>query len=93
MRIYAGEVKKTKKVQVTFDEEHYDRLSEIAYRDGKKLAGVVREAVEKYALGPESERTKRKALEELLGVEPAPAPKDYKDWKREYGGRKTKSKP
>ncbi len=81
---------KTRKVQVTFDEESFDQIVEMAQREGKKLAGVVREAVEKYAVGPESERTKHEALRELLSLEPSPPPKDYRDWKREYGARKTK---
>lgn len=86
-------MKKSKKVQITFDPEDFDRIADIARREGKKLAGVVREAVEKYALGPEEESAKRKALEELLNVESIPPPDPYADWKREYGARKTKSRP
>jgi hypothetical protein len=82
---------KTRKIQVTFDEAAFELLSDIARRDGKKLAGVVREAAEKYAIGPESERAKREALKELLALPPVPPPAEYREWKREYGARKIKS--
>jgi predicted DNA-binding protein len=84
-------VSKTKKIQVTLEEEQYQELERIARRDGRKLAGLVRESIEKYCLTPEAERAKRKALEELLSLEPTPVPEDYGTWKREYGGLKTKS--
>ncbi len=82
---------KTKKVQVTLDEARYKELADIAQREGRKLASIVRESIEQYALAPEADRNKREALEELFALEPTPPPKNYKDWKREYGGRKTKS--
>jgi predicted DNA-binding protein len=84
-------VAKTRKIQVTFDEESFERLSEMARREGKKLAGIVREAAEKYALGPESERSKREALEALLSLPSVPAPAEYRAWKREYGAKKSKT--
>ena len=84
---------KSKKVQVTLDEVQYEELAEIAQRKGRKLASLVRESIEQYALAPEADRSKREALEELFALDPAPAPPDdYQDWKREYGGRKTKNK-
>jgi len=81
-----------KKVQVTLADEQYQNLAYVAERDGKKLAAVVRESVEKYCLEPEMERRKRKALEDLLQTPPAPAPEKYSQWKREYGALKGKSK-
>ena len=81
---------KTKKVQVTLEEAQYEELAEIARREGKKLASVVRESIEKYALAPEAERNKREALEDLFSLEPTPVPQEYAEWKREYGARKTK---
>jgi hypothetical protein len=82
---------KTRKIQVTFDEEAFELLSNIARRDKKKLAGVVREAAEKYAIGPESDRAKREALRELLALPTIPSPAEYPEWKREYGAKKSKS--
>lgn len=82
---------RTKKIQVTLEEEQYEMLNRIARREGKKLAGVVRESIEKYCLTPELERAKREALRELLSLEPAPVPEDYQHWKHEYGALKTKA--
>ena len=78
-----SDVAKTRKVQVTLEEDQYEKLAEIAERDGKKLAAVVRESVVQYCLGPESKKAKRKALEALL-AEAAPPPVDYATWEREY---------
>lgn len=83
---------KTRKVQVTLEEDQYEILAEIAERDGKKIAAVVRESIERYCLAPESKLAKRQALEELLSLE-APAPEDYRDWEREYAVLKTKQRP
>jgi predicted nucleic acid-binding protein len=85
-------VSKTKNIQVTLEEDQYEKLSRIARREGKKLAGVVRESIEKYCLTPEVERTKREALRELLSLEPTPPPYRYEEWKYEYGELKTKAK-
>ena len=82
----------TKKIQVTLHEEQYDELRRIADRDGKKLAYVVREAIEKYCLNPEADRAKREALQVLFSLPPTPAPKSYAEWKREYATLKTKAK-
>lgn len=85
-------MRKTRKIQVTLEEEQYEKLTQIAGRDGKKLAGVVRESIVKYCLAPEKQQSKQKALQELLSVEPVPAPDTYRDWKRQYGALKTKAK-
>ena len=82
---------KTRKIQVTLEEDQYEKLAEIAERDGKKLAAVVRESVVKYCLGPESKNAKREALKGLL-AESAPPPEDYAAWEREYAGLKTETK-
>jgi hypothetical protein len=76
-----------KKIQVTLDEARYDELARIAQQRGKKLAAVVRESIERYCLGPEAEKARKEALEELFALE-APAPDDYAEWKREYSRRK-----
>ena len=81
---------KTRKIQVTLEEADYVRLAAIARRDNKKLAGVVRESIERYCLAPEAQKKKRAALDDLLALEPAPAPDDYGEWKQEYSGRKAK---
>lgn len=81
---------KTRKVQVTLEESHYEKLAEIAERDGKKLAAVVRESVVQYCLGPESRKAKRKALEALM-AESAPPPEDYAAWEREYSEIKSET--
>ena len=83
---------KTKKIQVTLEEGQYHELTRIARRDGKKLAGLVRESIEKYCPTPEAERVKRKALQKLLSLQPTPAPEIYGDWKHQYGGLKTSIK-
>lgn len=82
---------KTRKIQVTLEEDQYEKLAEIANRDGKKLAAVVRESVVRYCLGPESKRAKRKALKTLFAGS-APAPEDYATWEREYAELKTETK-
>ena len=81
---------KTRKVQVTLEEEQYEQLYEIARREDKKLAAVVRESIVRYCLAPEAERRKRAALDDLLALEPTPVPGDYADWEKEYGARKAK---
>jgi predicted DNA-binding protein len=81
-------VTKTRKVQVTLEETQYETLARIAERDGKKLAAVVRESIERYCLDPESRQAKRDALEELLSLS-APVPEDYRAWEREYSALKT----
>jgi hypothetical protein len=85
------DVAKTRKIQVTLEEEQYESLAEIARRQEKKLAAVVRESIEKYCLSPESARRKKRALEDLLSVE-APAPEEYENWKRQYGALKSEQK-
>jgi predicted DNA-binding protein len=81
-------VAKNRKVQVTLEETQYETLARIAERDGKKMAAVVRESIERYCLAPESRQAKREALAELLSLS-APAPEDYRDWEREYAALKT----
>ena len=75
---------KTRKIQVTLDEAQYEQLAEIARREDKKLARVVRESIVRYCIEPAAERRKREALEGLLAIEPTPVPDDYATWKAEY---------
>lgn len=79
-------------MQVTLDATQYRQLVQIARRERKKLAAVVRESVERYCVEPERERGRRKALEDLLRLPPQPVPEDYSRWKREYGALKRKQK-
>ena len=79
---------KTRKIQVTLDEVQYQQLAEIARRQDKKLARVVRESIVRYCIEPDTERRKRAAIEGLLALEPTPVPDDYATWEAEYGGRK-----
>lgn len=83
---------KTRKVQVTLDESQYESLARLAEREGRKLAAVVRESIELYCLGPESDKAKREALQTLFSVA-APSPEDYGAWEREYAVLKTKGRP
>ena len=80
---------KTRKVQVTLDEAQYASLQRAAVRNGLKLAAVVREAIEQYCVAPETRRRQLAAIDDLYAMEPAPAPADWAQWKREYGRLKT----
>jgi len=82
---------KTRKIQVTLEESQYEKLAEIAERDGKKLAAVVRESIGRYCLDPELKKAKKDALKALLAVSAAP-PEDYSSWEREYAALKTETK-
>lgn len=78
---------KTRKVQVTLEPDQYERLREVAEREGKALAAVVRESIVRYCVEPAERRRRRRALETLSATE-APVPDEYGDWEREYSGRK-----
>ena len=80
---------RTRKIQVTLDERQYAAVSRISRADGRKLAAVVREAVERYCVEPEARRRRLEAIDALYAMEPAPAPTDLEQWEREYGERKT----
>lgn len=82
---------KTRKIQVTLEESQYEKLSEIAERDGKKLAAVVRESIGRYCLDPELKKAKKDALKALLAVSAVP-PEDYSSWEQEYAALKTETK-
>jgi len=75
---------KTHKIQVTLDEAQYEQLAEIARREDKKLARVVRESIVRYCIEPAVERKRREALDSLLALQPAPVPDDYAEWESEY---------
>ncbi len=79
---------KTRKVQVTLEQNEYDALAKVARRNGKKLAAVVRESIRRYTLLPEGDRETREALKDLLNLPPTPAPGNYSDWEQEYGAAK-----
>ena len=79
----------TRKIQVTLDERQYAAVSRISRTDGRKLAAVVREAVERYCVEPEARRRRLEAIDALYAMEPAPALADLEQWEHEYGERKT----
>jgi len=80
-------VAKSRKVQVTLDEDQYERLAEVARRQDKKLAAVVRESIVRYCVEPEVTRRKQDALDRLLALDPTPVPDEYGDWEKEYARR------
>lgn len=80
----------TRKVQVTLDEDQYQRLADVASREGKSLAAVVRESVVRYCVEPEKERRKLEALERLDDLDlDAPPPEDWTEWERRYSALKS----
>ncbi len=81
-------VTRTHKVQVTLDEGQYVAVSRIARRDGRKLAAVVREAVEEYCVVPEARRRRLDAIDTLYSLDPVPVPVDQEQWEREYSSLK-----
>ncbi len=86
---YRWVVAETRKVQVTLDEEQYAAVSRISRRDGRKLAAVVREAVEEYCVAPEARQRRLDAIDTLYSLDPAPVPVDQEQWEREYSRVKT----
>ena len=83
---------KTRKVQVTLDEAQYASLHRAATRNGRKLASVVREAIEQYCIEPETRRRQLEAIDDLYAMEPVPAPADWAEWEREYSRLKTRER-
>ncbi|MXY25887.1 MAG: hypothetical protein F4Y45_15385 [Acidobacteria bacterium] len=79
---------KTRKVQVTLDETQYESL--LRASRGRKLAAVVREAVAKYCVEPDTQHRRLEAIDKLYLLDPVPAPKNWAEWKREYGRLKTR---
>lgn len=79
---------KTRKVQVTLDEDIYERLADIARRQERKVAAVVRESIVRYCIEPDAQRRKQAALGGLLALDPTPVGVDYSDWETEYVARR-----
>ncbi len=73
-----------RRVQVTLDAKSYATVSRIARREGRKLAAVVREAVEQYYVEPETRQRQLDAVDRLAAMEPLPAPESLSEWNREY---------
>jgi len=73
-----------RRVQVTLDARSYATVSRIARREGRKLAAVVREAVEQYYVAPETRQRQLDAVDRLVAMEPLPAPGSLSEWNREY---------
>jgi len=76
----------TTKIQVTLEQAHYERVVEIAEREGKKLAAVVRESIIRYCVDPEDRKRKLDAIHALEALEVPVG--DYADWKRQYAAKK-----
>ena len=79
---------RTHRVQVTLDERQWAAVSRISRAEGRKLAAVVREAVERYCVVPEARRRRLDAIETLYAMDPAPTPADLERWERNYSNRK-----
>ena len=74
----------TRRIQVTLDAGGYAAVSRIARREGKKLAAVVREAVEQYCVAPEARRRRLEAIERLYETGTVPAPESLPEWEAQY---------
>ena len=81
---------KTRKVQVTLDEEQYEQLERIAERDDRSLAGVVRESIVRYCIEPAERRRRNHALDRLFAIGEG-EPDDYTEWEREYSRNKART--
>ena len=73
----------TRKVQVTLSVDIYERVRELAARQDRSMASVVRESIVRYCVEPEDRRRRHGALERLAALE-APVPDDYHTWERDY---------
>ncbi len=73
-----------RRVQVTLDARGYAAVSRIARREGKKLAAVVREAVEQYCVLPEARQRRLEAIDRLYATGAGPAPESLPEWERRY---------
>lgn len=80
---------KTRKVQVTLDEDQYEQLERIADREKRSLAGVVRESIVRYCIEPAARKRRHQALDRLIAISEG-EPADYAEWEREYSRRKRK---
>ncbi len=58
---------KDKRVEVLFEPSDYERLQEVAHREGKAVGAMIREAVAKYVTEPSDER-RRQAFKRLLSM-------------------------
>ena len=72
-----------RRVQVTLDARSYATVSRIARREGRKLAAVVREAVQQYYVAPEARQRQLDAVDRLVAME-LPVPESLSEWNREY---------
>ena len=85
-------MKYTHRIQVLFTEKQYETLEEIAVKSQKKLGTLIREAVEETYLKQEKAKRRKDAVDTLLQIskeKPAPPPKDWETWEKEYGRLKS----
>lgn len=73
-----------RRIQVTLDARAYATVSRRARREGKKLAAVVREAVEQYCVLPEARQRRLEAIDRLYTAGRVPAPESLPEWERRY---------
>ena len=73
-----------RRIQVTLDARSYASVSRIARREGRKLAAVVREAVEQYCVLPEARQRRLEAIDRLYTSATVPAPESLPEWERQH---------
>ena len=78
-----------RRVQVTLDARGYAAVSRVARREGKKLAAVVREAVEQYCVLPEARQRRLEAIDRLYATGTVSAPESLPEWERRYSRLKS----
>jgi hypothetical protein len=69
-----------RRVQILLDEPRYRRVSNEARRRNVSVATVVRDAIDRMTVGPE---TRRDAIALVLAAEPMAVPADPADLRRE----------
>ena len=74
----------TRRIQVTLNAKAYAALSRIARREGKKLAAVVREAVEHCCILPVERQRLLEAIDRLYAAGTVPALDSLPEWERRY---------
>lgn len=72
----------THRLHILLDEDRWQRLDREAGRRQVAVAALVREAIDA-AFPPSDLDDRRRALDELLAVEPMPVPADPSDLRRE----------
>ena len=77
----------SRKAQVLFTEEQFNKLQAIAKKERKKISALIREAVEEVHLKKERSRQVRNAADKLLCLaekNPVDIPFNHQEWEEEY---------